>query len=309
MDTQEHNEFYSLREENLRLKKINKVLADKAEAEFSRQAGSYSLFETNAILREELNQKNVELDNAFRELRERQAQLWNSSKLSALGEIAAGIAHEINNPLSILMAYFHFLEEEATKDRPSRDKIKYMVAKSKETALRISSIVNGLRNISRDASNDPKKVTTPRKLASLALDISREKFKANGIDLSTGEDSKCWNYEVYANEVQMSQVLINLLNNAFDAIEKEQKPWVKIFCYSNQSYLHLCVSDSGPGIDLKAKGKLFEPFFTTKEIGKGTGLGLSVSKGLMRQQGGDLFLDEGRRETCFVMKLPRRGVQ
>ena len=182
MDTQEHNEFYSLREENLRLKKINKVLADKAEAEFSRQAGSYSLFETNAILREELNQKNVELDNAFRELRERQAQLWNSSKLSALGEMAAGIAHEINNPLSILMAYFHFLEEEATKDRPSRDKIKYMVAKSKETALRISSIVNGLRNISRDASNDPKKVTTPRKLASLALDISREKFKANGIE-------------------------------------------------------------------------------------------------------------------------------
>lgn len=301
---QEQSEFDALRAENLRLKKINKVLADKAEAEFRRQAGSYSLFETNALLREELNQRNAELNSAFIELKERQAQLWNSSKLSSLGEMAAGIAHEINNPLSILLAYYHFMEEETKKDTPDMQKIKTMVEKSKETALRISSIVNGLRNISRDASNDPKKITTPHKLVSLALDISREKFKANGVDLITGEETDCWQCNVYANEVQMSQVLINLLNNAFDAVEHQKHRWVKIYCYTNEEFLFLCVSDSGPGVDRELKGRLFEPFFTTKEIGKGTGLGLSVSKGLMVQQGGDLILDEEQTNTCFVMKLP-----
>ncbi|MCO4752885.1 MAG: GHKL domain-containing protein [Bacteriovoracaceae bacterium] len=304
MDTQNHNSDIDPYEEIKRLKKINKVLADKAEAELKRQAGSYSLFETNAILQEELHLKTDELYKAFEELRARQVQLWHSAKLSSLGEMAAGIAHEINNPLSVLLAQNHFLEEYLKKRPPEIEKALEMLKRSNETVLRISKIINGLRAISRDGESVDKKVASAQEVVVLAMDISCERFRNKGVEVTWHKTDKCWSCPVFVNNVQISQVLVNLLNNACDALEDIEEKWIKVECVVAREDVIIKVTDSGKGIDPKTQTKLFQPFFTTKELGKGTGLGLSVSKGIMEQHGGSIYLDNSSSNTCFVLKLP-----
>jgi C4-dicarboxylate-specific signal transduction histidine kinase len=106
--------------------------------------------------------------------------------------------------------------------------------------------------------------------------------------------------------VQLSQVFLNLLNNAFDAIEGAPSPWIRVELYSEDDFIEVSVTDSGPGVAKEIRSRIMEPFFTTKPLGKGTGLGLSVSAGIMKAHHGSLFLDETSPNTRFVVRMPRR---
>ena len=103
---------------------------------------------------------------------------------------------------------------------------------------------------------------------------------------------------------EISQVLVNLLNNADDAISKMPEKWIKLSVQNRSDWLEIRVTDSGHGIPPGDQKKLFQPFFTTKEIGKGTGLGLSISHGIVKNHGGELTLDTTSPNTCFVVRLP-----
>jgi predicted ATPase/signal transduction histidine kinase len=251
-----------------------------------------------------LSVSNSELDIALGELKETQARLIHSSKMSALGEMAGGIAHEINNPLAIVKLSSHLLRTIIdSADFAEKEKIIHISNNIDKTVDRIAKIVNGLRTFARDESAAPFQSIRVSVLIEDALSLCGEKFKMEGIRVFL--EDQALNTEVECQHIQVSQILLNLLNNSRDAIHSKKDRWVKIETSVNGESVEISVTDSGSGIDQKIRSKIFQPFFSTKNIGDGTGLGLSISRGIAAAHKGDLFLDERTDHTRFVLRLPR----
>lgn len=244
----------------------------------------------------------------FRQESVRQEQqnmiLINSAKMSSLGEMASGVAHEINNPLAIIAGHAESMTRYFEKGQLQESDIKALgtkIEKIQNSVNRIAKIVRGLRNFSRSGDRDPLAKVGIQKIITSVLDLSAEKFKSSGVQVITGEIPAV---SIRARETQIEQILINLLNNAYDAILGQANPWIKIDFKTNNSRIAIEITDSGPGIPDSLKEKIMIPFFTTKEIGKGTGLGLSISKGIAEEHSGRLQLNEKSPNTCFVLELP-----
>lgn len=252
----------------------------------------------------------IELRFVVTDLKESQDQVLeqtkkmvHSARLASLGEMAGGIAHEVNNPLAVILGHVQQLERLATEKRPIEDG--YLIEKLKKIALaveRISKIIKGLRQFSQQADSEPMVPAQVSKIIEETVDMCGEKFKNHGIDFNI--DCKD-NGTIMCRPVQVSQILINLLNNAFDSIsEHEEKGSISLKCEKDENQIRIRIVNSGPGIPALVKVRLFQPFFTTKEVGKGTGLGLSISKGIAQEHGGDLTLLEGMDQTTFELRLP-----
>ncbi len=235
------------------------------------------------------------------ELKRSQASLINASKLSSLGEMAGGIAHEINNPLSIIRSRAQQLERMVKSKSVDEDKLSDLVGNIYKTVDRISKIIAGLRSFSRSGEKDPFVSFPLSELVDHTLEFCRERFANHGVDLIVDPVPPSL---IYGRETQLSQVLLNLLNNAFDAVETKEEKWIKVTFDVHETTLHLAVTDSGWGIPKDVVEKMMQPFFTTKELGKGTGLGLSISRGIMSEHRGDLLYNAESRRTQFVMVLP-----
>lgn len=229
-----------------------------------------------------------------------------SSKMAAIGEMAGGIAHEINSPLAIIKLMAEQIQEEfeenKTVDRAFFDeRLKGITG----TVERISKIINGLRFIAKDGSNDSFSAEPVDKIIEDTLQFCREKFKSHGIALDT--EILAPNLQILCRPWQISQVLLNLLNNSYDAVESLDDKWVRVSTRAvDGSSVEISVTDSGRGISAETREKLMSPFFTTKPVGKGTGLGLSISKNIVTAHKGQLFFDEKHPNTRFVIRLPTR---
>ena len=237
---------------------------------------------------------------ALREVTEEVSQKVNMeqmSRLSALGEMAGGVAHEINNPLTIIaMGVDHVLS--AADSEVFHPKL----LRVRAAVDRISKIVQGMRTLSRTGEADKPQLVSLESVIQTTLDVCAERFKYTGIVIDRSAVSPT--VHVLGNPVQLSQVLLNLLNNARDALNSVEEKWIRIATYEKDGVAHLAVTDSGKGIDLATQKKLFQPFFTTKRVGKGTGLGLSVSVRIMKSHGGELRYDSTCPNTSFVVTLP-----
>ncbi|MES2963134.1 MAG: PAS domain-containing protein, partial [Bdellovibrionota bacterium] len=239
-----------------------------------------------------------------RQLQEQQAMMSASSRLAALGEMAGGIAHEINNPLTVAHAYASRLRDLAHEGRLDDRAVDVSAEKIENVCMRISRIIAGLRTLARDGAEDfmvPAKLTT---LVSDALALCSEKLKHLQIELMITKvpDSLI----VECRPVQISQVLVNLLSNAQHAVEgKPRARWIRVDYVEHEDEVDLRVTDSGDGVAPHLRERIFDPFFTTKEVGKGTGLGLSVSASIARSHSGKLMLDSESPHTTFVLRLPK----
>jgi PAS domain S-box-containing protein len=232
-----------------------------------------------------------------------QATLINASKMTALGEMASGIAHEINNPLGIIRGKTLQLARKLKKGSIDLEHFKIEFEKIEETSIRIAKIIQGLRSFSRNAQNDPMKKVSISEIVQDTIELCGERFEDFGIDLQV----KC-NPEMTAEcrGSQISQVLMNLLGNAHDAVTGLQDKWVRLEASADGQFIELSVTDSGPGIPTDTLDKMMQPFFSTKEVGKGTGLGLSISKGIIEDHEGEFYYDRESRNTRFVVKIPIR---
>jgi PAS domain S-box-containing protein len=244
----------------------------------------------------------TEIRETERRLIEQQASLASASRLTAIGEMAAGIAHEINNPLAIIMGKVHNLKKQVSAlDRTEAVVFEQNISKIEDTILRIKKIIQGLRSFARDSSHEPMSEVTMQTLLDDTLALCSEKMSSRGIHLILHTQPSM----VKCRPWQISQILVNLLSNAIDALEGQQNGEIEIRTLAIEDKIQIRIYDNGPGIPKEIRNKILDPFFTTKEVGKGTGLGLSISTGIAKAHDGKLFLDEKESlRTCFVLELP-----
>lgn len=232
------------------------------------------------------------------------AILISSSKMSALGEMAGGIAHEINSPLAaITMRARHIKTLLSSQEPINTAKIIEYTEVIEKTGHRIAQIVQGMRAISRNADSDAFELMDITTVIEETLALCTEKLTKN--DIKIVFEGKHQGLEVNGRQTQISQVILNLINNASDAIAQFDEKWIRIELSDSSSDVIISITDSGNGIPEDLREKIFNPFFTTKDVGKGTGLGLSVSKTIIENHHGNLSIDESSQKTKFILQLPK----
>ncbi len=235
--------------------------------------------------------------------KEAEMRLTQASKFSALGEMAGGIAHEINNPLSIIKGYIDLLKRHSSRRTLNEDLLLQYIHKMDQTVARISRIVSGMRRFSRESSMDEKVNYSLKKIIEETLDICQERINNNGtaLDIEFLQED----LQIYCRPIEISQVFLNLINNSYQATVGYTHPWIKIKMYEVGQQVRVSITDCGEGIIPAVRQKLFQPFFTTKDVGVGTGLGLSISRGIIEEHKGRLFYQEDVPNTTFVIELPK----
>lgn len=244
-------------------------------------------------------------DSLEKTVDEKSKTLIESTRLTSLGEMAAGIAHEINNPLAIIVGKASRVKRFISKsDLKDREELAKDLAVIEVTVQRVAKIVKGLRTFSRNGELDPFEEFSVREILDEVLEVSRARLVSNGYEI--GITNIHSDLKIRCRPVQLGQVFLNLLNNAFDAtFTEEGSKWIRIELIEDVDFIEFKFFDCGKGISKEVANKLFQPFFTTKGVGKGTGLGLSVSHGIVASHGGALSVDSGESNTCFVVRLPR----
>lgn len=237
----------------------------------------------------------------MKEIQFKQEQLIRSSKLASLGHMASGIAHEINNPLAIISAKAGLLQLKIGKKDLDIDYFKSSLDIINSTTVRISTIISNLKSFSRDSTNDGKGWHSLIEIINDTLSFCSDKFEQNNINIQV---KVAGDVQIYCQSVLVSQVLINLLNNSFDAIKSMKCKWIKIESESTGYVNRLIFTDCGGGIELEKRRKIFEPFFTTKDVDLGTGLGLSLVKEAMDFHNGTVSINHNIENTQFILEFP-----
>lgn len=249
--------------------------------------------------------KVLERDIRERKEKDYREQLALSAKMSTLGEMASGIAHEINNPLSIVTGYAQTgLRHLNQSDIVDRQQIQRTFERIIATAHRIGKIVRGLRSFARDGSADEFVATSVRSIIEDSISICEVKIKEANIELRILPFDESLSVE--CRSVQISQIIINLLNNAADAIEQLQEKWIEVAVLEGENSVEIQVTDSGDGIPEALAQKIMQPFFTTKALGKGTGLGLSIARGIAQAHAGSFGIHQDKPHTTFYLRLPKK---
>jgi len=233
---------------------------------------------------------------AYEDLRKTQEQLLQSEKMSAVGQLISGVAHELNNPLTAILGYAQLLESEGLNDRASD-----FVSKLFKQAQRTHRVVQNLLSFARQRKPQKQQVDIC-KVMDETLALRDYDLKVNNITLQREIAADI--PAVTADPHQLEQVFLNIINNAVDAmLDKDQAGVLKVAVYVKEGSLLAEFHDTGPGI--KEPHRIFEPFYTTKSVGKGTGLGLSICYGIIQEHGGEISarnLSEGG--AIVTVRLP-----
>lgn len=273
----------------------------------------------------ELQRAYRELDDALKNFENAQQHLISSEKMAALGRLVAGVAHELNNPISFVFGNMHALKSYGEKitrfltatdhdlsheelrrlrhdlqiDRIAKD-ILPLVEGTLEGAERVSDIVQDLRRFSGN-QKEPVDEFTLRPLIETAVNwVLRGAKVAPQVKVNCGAS-----LSVHTKKGHIHQILVNLVQNAIDALNGVEYPCITISAYEEEGQISIMVSDNGSGISEMHLGKIFEPFYTTKPVGQGTGLGLYVSYRMADEIGGALTVENSPEgEVCFKLRLP-----
>jgi two-component system NtrC family sensor kinase len=281
-----------------------------------------------------LESQHKEIEKAYADLKSAQSQILQQEKMASIGQLAAGIAHEINNPVGFIMSNLGSLQRYADKltefvraqsgalgDIKEGQDIKTALNKVDENkrALKIDYITEDINNLIRESLDGTERV---KKIVQDLKSFSRvDEAERKMADINSGIESTInivWNELKYkanvkkeygdipmtkCNPGQLNQVFMNMLVNAAHAIEKQGEIGVKT--WHEDGHIYISISDTGSGIQPENIGRIFEPFFTTKEVGKGTGLGLSIAYDIVKKHNGEITVEsEIGKGTVFIIKIP-----
>jgi signal transduction histidine kinase len=287
------------------IRKLEKVTKKVAQGDFSETIEVTGGDEIASLqvsfnqMEEMLKDAMDSLEQTVMKLQEKQARLVEAEKLASIGKLAAGIAHEINNPLTSVLTFSSLLLEQMPEDDPRHGRLKIIV----QEARRARNIVRQVLSFAKEAPLRTERINVNRPVTEIvdAL-IAQEAFK--GIELSLDLSDNL--AEIYIDPVQIGQVVLNILLNAAHAITPPGK--IHVSTRAADDFIELIISDTGRGISEEHLKKIFDPFFTTKDKSKGTGLGLAVSYGIIKKHKGDIEVRSTVNEgSTFIVRLPAHG--
>jgi C4-dicarboxylate-specific signal transduction histidine kinase len=232
-----------------------------------------------------------------------QAKMVSESRIAALGEMATGISHEINNPLTILKGYLFVLGDQLKSQDITRDKMQEVVRRATLTTDRMAVIVKCLHEYTHEKIGDEIQSVNLKTTFDRDMTFCRERLVAFGIGLVV--DSWPVELSVMGRSPDLVQVIMSLFINAADAIQPMDTRWIRVSVREEGDRVIFRIQDSGPGIPERIALRMFDPFFTTKVPGSGVGLGLSVARTLMLSQGGDLRYVAGEPHTTFELEMAK----
>ncbi len=321
--------------------------------EFRARIKSAAMTRYNILVLKELNAKmklqNDEIRVINSQLKDTQFHLIQSEKLAAIGELAAGVAHEINNPIGYVGSNLETMEgylkkmqgfidstmqnidvlalhqedpainelKEAIRENYKKFRIDYIsedlgsiIMDSREGVQKVTEIVKSLRNFARTGNEDEKAYCTVREMIDQALLIVRNEAKYNVLFTVNSLDDD----EMFCHKGQISQVFLNIVLNAIQAIKTQDRldmGKISISVYKQNEYICIRIEDDGPGIQEEHLSKIFSPFFTTKDVGQGTGLGLSISHDIVVKNHGGIIEVESTVGvgTAFMIKIPKNEAE
>jgi len=238
-------------------------------------------------------------------LKDERQRLIESEKMASIGLLTAGIAHELGNPLGAIRGRLEMLETMLEQDNYQKEFAVLSVKKMVQSVDHMSKIIRSLKSYSRDGSKDDKQGFDVAQLIGDIAEVSFEKCRKNGIEVQTqGLDQPLI---LVGRETEIGQVIVNLFNNAFDAVKDLANPTIQIVLEDKGDFCEIHFKDSGPGVPIGLVTKIFDPFYTTKEVGQGTGLGLSICRSIVEDHGGRLDYQRTADQTCFLVSLPKNS--
>ncbi len=294
--------------------RIKEILAEtnkfSPEDELNCGACGYNTCRENAVaIAKDLAEKDMclpylidKIDKAYKELSSAQEQLQSAEKLASIGQLVAGIAHEINNPLGTILLYSSMLKNDMAEkkfDLQNVEDIKLII----DEATRCKNIVSDLLNFARQNKLKLSAVN----IYELLDDVIRSvKINPRYKDITIQRDEELKRCMIDCDLDQLKQVFLNLVNNSCEAMFESSKKLLSLVIIENNNHVDIEIKDTGTGISKENYSKIFTPFFTTKKIGMGTGLGLAISYGIIKMHKGDItFRSEVGKGTSFFVQLPK----
>jgi signal transduction histidine kinase len=239
------------------------------------------------------------LEEIIKKLKEKQSQLVEAEKLASIGVLAAGVAHEINNPLTSVLTFSNLILEQMPGDDPRRQRLKMIADETRKAR----SIVRQLLNFARETPLKPIKININRPIINIVESLDAQGlFKDIEVVLNLDESLP----EIKADPGLIGQVILNILLNAVHAITPPGR--IEVATRASGNFIEMIFSDMGCGIPADRMKKIFDPFFTTKDSEKGVGLGLAVSYGIIKKHGGEIEVKSTvGKGSAFIVRLPLNG--
>ncbi len=233
-----------------------------------------------------------------------QVRAMHAEKMASLGRLAAGIAHELGNPIASINAWLDIIELQHERGDLNLTLFTKMIPQVKRDANRIREILRGMLTYARDGSRDPFQLENPYLLVNQMVESCAHRLKRASIDLRVSTSNPYLVLECRATEI--SQLFVIFILNSCDAVENLAERWIRIDLSERDAFIDIAITDSGRGIPAEVRDAIFNPFFTTKPVGHGTGLGLSIAQSIAENHQGSVRLDTGSEHTRFVISLPQR---